>query len=267
MQPQFSQTAQVRKDMRTTAAAPDRPGRRQWRTLGALAAFWMLSDLGYYFLLPAFGIASDYNRHPIAIATYYLFWVGLAAIAFWPLYARWNAEGPWPTVRNRMLASLVWIGLYAGMILFLAVVLPWLPQSVWPAEAGPPPDIVVAGPSYFLPKTVEILFQQALVMALIVSLSIDETRLRVIAMACAALFGATHLLLFFSGIPPIAVLRFVVASTAFGLLLPWLILKTRFGLASAVALHWSYYAVTVAQIRLFGPAVVQSVLSGGQVAP
>lgn len=51
-----------------------------------------------------------------------------------------------------------------------------------------------------------------------------------------------HILLAFSGIPPRAVIMFIVASTAFGLILPRLILKTRFGLAAAFALHWMFYA-------------------------
>jgi hypothetical protein len=69
-----------------------------------------------------------------------------------------------------------------------------------------------------------------------------------------------HLLLAFSGIPPRAVIMFIVASTLFGLILPRLILQTRFGLAAAFALHWIFYAAVLTQARIFGPHVAQAVV-------
>jgi hypothetical protein len=95
---------------------------------------------------------------------------------------------------------------------------------------------------------------------MIVSLSIDGLPLRTIALFSALLFGGMHVLLAFSGIPPRAVLMFVVASTLFGLILPRLILKTRFGLAAAFALHWTFYAAVLTQARIFGPHVASSVV-------
>ena len=53
----------------------------------------------------------------------------------------------------------------------------------------------------------------------------------------------------------------IVASTAFGLILPRLILHTRFGLAVAFALHWTFYAAVLAQARIFGPHVASSVVA------
>ena len=118
----------------------------------------------------------------------------------------------------------------------------------------------MATAAYFFPKTVEILFQQLLVLAMIVSLSIDGLPLRTISLFAALLFGGMHILLAFSGIPPRAVIMFLVASTAFGLLLPRLILKTRFGIAAAFALHWTFYAAVLVQARIFGPHVAQTVV-------
>ncbi|GEM_PF-4084427 len=51
------------------------------------AALWVLSDSGFYYLLPTLGIDPDYNKQGIAIAMFYTFWIGVAAIAFWPQYA------------------------------------------------------------------------------------------------------------------------------------------------------------------------------------
>lgn len=228
--------------------------------LGWLAGFWLVSDLAYYFGLPALGIGTDYNANPMPVATFYLFWSGLAAIVFWPLYTRWNANGPFPTLRNRILAAAIWTGTFAAILAFLHLVLPALPQATWPAELGDPPDLLMATPAYFFTKTVEILFQQLLVLAMIVSLSLDGLPLRTTAIFTALLFGGMHLLLAFSGIPPRAVIMFILASTAFGLILPRLILHTRFGLAAAFALHWAFYAVVLTQARIFGPHVASTVV-------
>lgn len=243
------------------AAQPTRPWkRRQVRVLGWLAGFWLVSDLGYYFGLPALGIGTSYNANPMPVATFYLFWSGLAAIVFWPLYSRWNASGAFPTLKNRVLAATIWTATFAGILAFLHWGLPALPQATWPADQGEPPDLLVATPAYFFPKSVEILFQQLLVLAMIVSLSIDGLPLRTIALFSALLFGGMHILLAFSGIPPRAVILFLVGATGFGLILPRLILHTRFGLAAAFALHWTFYAAMLTQARIFGPHVVSSVV-------
>lgn len=118
----------------------------------------------------------------------------------------------------------------------------------------------MATTAYFFPKTVEIVFQQLLVLAMIVSLSIDGLPLRTIALFSALLFGGMHILLAFSGLPPRAVIIFIAASTTFGLILPRLILMTRFGLATAFALHWIFYAAVLAQARIFGPHIASSVV-------
>jgi hypothetical protein len=234
--------------------------RRQFRVLAWLAGLWLVSDLGYYFGLPALGIGTDYNVNPMPIATFYLFWSGLAAIVFWPLYSRWNANGPFPTLRNRVLAALIWAAIFVAVLAFLLWGLPALPMATWPAEMGEPPDLLMAAPAYFFPKTVEIVFQQLLVLAMIVSLSIDGLPLRTISIFSALLFGGMHILLAFSGIPPRAILMFIVASTAFGLILPRLILQTRFGLAAAFVLHWTFYAAVLAQARIFGPHIATTVV-------
>lgn len=124
---------------------------------------------------------------------------------------------------------------------------------------GEAPDLLMATPAYFFPKTVEILFQQLLVLALIVSLSLDGLPLRTTALFSALLFGGMHIRLALSGIPPRspprAVMMSNLAATLFGAILPKLILPTRFGLAAAFALHWTFYAAVLTQARLFRPHV------------
>jgi hypothetical protein len=112
----------------------------------------------------------------------------------------------------------------------------------------------MATPAYFFPKTVEILFQQLLVLALIVSLSLDGLPLRTTALFSALLFGGMHILLAYSGIPPRAVITLIVAATLFGASLPKLIQQTRFGL------RWSLYATVLTQARIFRPHVATMVV-------
>ncbi len=53
---------------------------------GLLATFWVVSDAGYYLLLPVLGFKASYNASPIVAAVYYGLWVAIALIAFWNLY-------------------------------------------------------------------------------------------------------------------------------------------------------------------------------------
>jgi hypothetical protein len=169
------------------------------------------------------------------------------------IYGRWNATGPWPTLRNRVLAVTIWTATFAATLAFLHGGLPALPQATWPTDMGEAPDLM-ATPAYFFPKTVEILFQQLLVLALIVSLSLDGLPLRTTALFSALLFGGMHILLAYSGIPPRAVITLIVAATLFGASLPKLIQQTRFGL------RWSLYATVLTQARIFRPHVATMVV-------
>ena len=63
---------------------------RLWRTLLLVASIWVISDLGYYFLLPLLGVKPSYNAGSVAVTLYYIFWIGIAVISFWDLYGRWT---------------------------------------------------------------------------------------------------------------------------------------------------------------------------------
>ncbi len=216
-------------------------------TLAQIASIWIVSDLGYYLLFPALGLDPSYNAGSIAIALYYVFWTGVAVITFWPLYSRWA------TFERRLASYLVWCLAFAGCTLFAAYLLPLLPPTKW-IQPWNPPDVAIATPWYFLPKSVEILFQQLLVVALVLVLSAQRYELRKISMYCAVLFGGTHILLAFGGVPFGYVVRFMVAAAAFGLLFPFLILRVPNGLAYSYIVHWVYYAITVTMPRVFSSA-------------
>ncbi|MEX1083493.1 MAG: hypothetical protein WEC82_04160 [Xanthobacteraceae bacterium] len=218
-------------------------------TFAQIAAIWTASDLGYYFLLPALGLQVSYNDGPVAITLYYVFWVGFAVITFWPLYAIWPLYGKWSTFENRLTSYVVWSISFAGCILFAAYVLPLLPPTDW-TQPWKPPEVRMATPWYFLPKSIEILYQQLLIVALVLALAARKYSLRRISVYCALAFGAAHVLLAFGGAPLPYVTRFSLSAAAFGFMFPYLILRVPNGLAYSYVVHWAYYALTVAMAHI-----------------
>jgi len=219
-------------------------------TIAQIAAIWTVSDAGYYFLLPALGVQPTYNEGSVAVTLYYAFWLGIAVITFWPVYATWPQYGRWRTFENRLTSYLVWSLSFAGCVLFAAYVLPSLPTIGW-TESWKPPDMRVATPWYFLPKSIDILFQQLLVVALVLALAAQRYSIRKISVYCAVVFGAAHALLAFGGVPLGYVIRFMVSAAAFGFMFPYLILRVPNGLAYSYVLHWLYYAISVVLPHLF----------------
>ena len=228
----------------TPPAANDAPEGRLWGTLALIASIWVVSDLGYYFLLPLLGVKPSYNAGSVAIMLYYIFWIGIAIISFWDLYSRWTRFD------NRIASYAVWSISFGGCTLFAAYLLPLLPPTNW-TQPWSPPDVAVATEWYFLPKSVDILFQQLLIVALVLSLSARGYEVRKISLYCAALFGGTHILLAFGGVPLGYVIRFMVFAALFGLIFPYLILRIPNGLGYSYILHWLYYAITVVMPRVF----------------
>jgi hypothetical protein len=227
----------------TPADTSDPPSPQLVWAIVQIAVIWTLSDMGFYFLLPTLGVQLSYNTASISISLYYVFWVGVAFITYWHLYSRWT------TFDNRISSYIVWSLSFVGCTLFAAYVLPLLPPTSW-TEPWKPPDVRLATPWYFLPKSVEILFQQLLIVAMALTLAQHYT-IKKLSAYCAALFGAMHVLLLLAGMPLGYVVRFMVAATLFGSVFPYLILRVPNGLAYSYVVHWIYYAVTVVMPRIF----------------
>lgn len=219
-------------------------------TLAQIAAIWTISDVGYYYLLPALGAQPNYNGGSVAITLYYVFWIGITVITFWPVYASWPRYGKWATFENQITSYLVWSLSFAACLLFAAYVLPLLPSIHW-KESWSPPELVFATPWYFLPKSIDILFQQLLVVALVLAMAAQHYSIRKISVYCAIVFGAAHVLLMFGGVPIGYVIRFMISAAAFGFLFPYLILRVPNGLAYSYVVHWLYYAVSVLLPHIF----------------
>jgi hypothetical protein len=134
-------------------------------------------------------------------------------------------------------------------------VLPALPP-LHIREGYKPPELPFATSWYFLPKSIEILFQQLLILALALSLSAQRYSLRKISLICAALFGGTHILLLFGGVSIPYVIRFGSLAAIFGLAFPYLLLRVPNGFAYSYITHWSYYAITIIMARLLGPGTI-----------
>jgi hypothetical protein len=211
-----------------------------------IAGAWIMSDVGYHLLLPALGLRAGYNAEPVAIALYYAVWVVVALVVFWPLYR------DWPAGENPVVTHTILIGLLGGILLFAVYGLPALPQIVW-TESWDAPELMRVTPWYFVPKSVEILFQQLLVAALVLALAKEKFSVRAISVACAVLFGGMHVLLAFGGMPFGYVVRFVLAAAAFGFVFPVLLLRTANGLACSYSLHWLYYLITIVMAHTLSP--------------
>jgi hypothetical protein len=220
-------------------------------TIAQIAVLWTASDIGFYVVLPALELQPSYNTASMAATLYYVFWTGIAVITFWPLYAGWALHGTRTTFENRVTSYVVWSLAFVGCTLFAAYVLPLLPSPPTWTRSWDPPEIRAATPWYFLPKSIEILFQQLLVVALVLALAARQYSLRRTSAYCALAFGAAHALLALGGMPTGYVTRFMAAATAFGFVFPYLILRVPNGLAYSYIVHWLYYAVTVAMPRLF----------------
>ncbi|KAB2919064.1 MAG: hypothetical protein F9K29_07545 [Hyphomicrobiaceae bacterium] len=213
--------------------------------LGFLASVWVVSDAGYYLLLPMLGIKASYNASPVAIAIYYGLWAAIALVAFWRVYRTW-----WTSYENR-LSTYVLVSLaFAVLLLFPGYALPLLPPINW-AEPWRPPEVVFATPWYFFPKSIEILFQQLLITAMVIALSDRQWRLWTISLASATLFGGAHVLVVLDTVPAVYVVRLMTLGAAFGLVFPYLILRVRDGLAYSYLTHWCYYALTVIMAHMF----------------
>jgi hypothetical protein len=218
-------------------------------TLVRIAAVWVLSDLSFYLIVPALGLTGSYNGGSVAVSIHYVYWTGIAIIAFSPLYAEWLRASQRSAFEQRLTSYVLWSVSFAGFVLFAAYVLPLLPPPAW-NQSWDPPEVRIATSLYFLPKSIDILFQQLLILALVLALAARGHGLRRICGICALAFGGVHVLLALGGMPAGYVVRFMAAATAFGLVFPILILRVPNGLAYSYILHWIYYAVTVAMPRL-----------------
>lgn len=211
-------------------------------TVLAVAAAWSFSNFGYFRLEPVLGVEVGYNDAPVTFALYYAGWSLAVFLVFRQTYRARADLTPEP-LRLFAVAALV-----AAFAAFALLVVPNLPVSEW-TRTNSPVEFFWATSWYFLPKSVEILFQQLLIAALVLALRNQGLKLRVIAALVAVLFGGFHLTLALSYPNPFYVMRYSLAAAAFGAIVPYLLLRVRHGFLISYAIHWIYYAVDIVLIR------------------
>ncbi len=217
-------------------------GRNLGLTIAAIAAAWGFSSLGYFRLEPFLGAEVGYNDAPAAFAIYYSVW----SVAVFLVFRKTFQSGADLTPQPLRIAGVA--GLALAFAAFAWLVVPRLPQTEW-TQTVSPVEFFWATSWYFLPKSVEILFQQLLIAALVLALRDTGLRLRKIALVVALLFGAFHLTLALSYPNPLYVVRYSVAAAIFGLIVPYLLLLRRHGFLISYAIHWAYYALDITIIR------------------
>ncbi len=206
-------------------------------TLALVGALWSLSSWGYYALVSAMGLDSGYDEAPVLFAAYYVLWASVVLLIFRPVFKGLLSR---PVFFGHALALAPILIAYGA---FVSLALPLLPDvSVFRAPSNPP-EFMFASAWYYLPKSADILFQQVLVAAIVVRAHRAGMALGGISVMLALLFGGFHLTLAFSGFSPLYVARFTLAATIFGLVIPWLYLRSRHGFRWAYALHWGFYAL------------------------
>lgn len=208
---------------------------------------WSLSSIGYY-QFAEFLDLGGYNDEPKAFSLYYAVWCLLALAIFHPPISAWAMEN---ALAEDHLAPVL---MFAGCAVFAFLILPLMPDANVPTEEAVA-EIVQAQPWYFLPKSVEIIFQQILITALVVALATLKLAISRIAVVTAILFGGFHLTLALEGANPFYVERYTIAAMLFGALTPYLLIKMRNGFVYSYALHWGWYAFDTAIWRFVFPDV------------
>jgi hypothetical protein len=212
-----------------------------FEVLAEIVAIWVVSDIGYYILVPLIG---DYSSHPFKMGAYYLFWVGITLINFWGFYKRWG------TIDVGLSTLLVILCTCIGIMYYLVYVLPLFPAIPWVGALQPPSNLLYASPWYFLPKSIEIGLQQLLVVAMVLAFKAEGFSVHTTARWSAVLFGSMHVLLALNGSSFVYVLVFTSAATIAGFVFPYLMLRVRNGLIYSYALHWGFYAAVIVLARV-----------------
>lgn len=214
------------------------------RAVLVAAVLWTVSSKTYFALVDAAGLESGYDQAPVLATLYYLSWT---ALAFW-LFR--DVLAPALDRRTVLREAMMLAPILAGFALFVVYVLPLLPPVSRLRAPADPPEFMFASHWYYLPKSADILLQQTIIAALVLTAARAGYTLGAISMGLAGAFGLFHLQLVTEGFTDLYVIRFTLAATVFGSILPYLYLRLRGGFRLAYALHWGFYALDAAVTHL-----------------
>lgn len=200
-----------------------------------ISSIWLVSMAVYYQVLPLLRAQVTYNTEPLGITLYFVFWVWVSLTVCRDLFTTWLATEYWLWLY--VLQSIAGAVIVFGLLVVVAL-LPEYTGSI----LGTVGDLLLASPWYFLPKAAEILLQQVLIVALILTLSHRFTTLRRISIWYAALFGSAHVVYFLLSAPvSVYTISLTLAAILSALVFPWLVLRVRGGFVYAYLLHLLFY--------------------------
>lgn len=217
-------------------------------TLSQIATLWIAADVGYWIILPLFGVSIDYNESPVIIALYYAFWFVASIIVF--------RHSLFQQIRSRRLWSytVLSLGFSATALASVQAI------ALLPATSGemftPYADVVYASRWFFLPKSIEILVQQTLITALVIALARQLHFTKRVSIAYAILFGCAYMVMFvISGAPTPYTVIMTLAALASAALFPHLILHVKNGFVYAYAIHFIFYILLALSLDSWPPQV------------
>ena len=200
--------------------------------IAAITVLWSLSSVWYYEIRDQMGLEIGYRDAPLIYSAYYLGFTLLAVLLFRHRIRDWTppTHGISPV-----------LAVLAMIVVFTLGILPILPEIDLSLAPRDPPEFMFADAMYYVAKSFEILFQQTLILTLVLLFHSFGWKTLQVGMLTAALFGLFHLSLIFNGATGFYVARFTIAATCFGAVVPSLFLTTRNGATLSYGLHWSFY--------------------------
>jgi len=214
-----------------------------YEVIGRVAALWTVAMLGFYLILPIFGIEASYNAEPVALGFYFLVWIVASMLFFRDLFLRWLVVDRkiWLIGAQSMLfGAVVWSLLYA------LSELPALDGTLMASYAGLLPE----HSWYFFPKSAEVLVQQLLIAATVLALYFRFHSLKRVMVWYLFTFGGAHIALFaLNGSPTPYALTMTLGAVFSTLIFPYLILKMRGGFLYSYAIHLGFYLAAAILLR------------------
>ena len=204
-------------------------------TIFEIAGLWTVANLGYYFVLPKFGLNLSYNSSPVYISLYYFAWVIFTLWYFRNILARWI--GGHSKIWLNILYSLGGAVALCGLVYLLSL----LPILQGPLRA-PYTDLLFATPWYFLPKSVEILIQQLLITVLVAELYFKYGSLKSVIVGYVICFGGAHIILFLiNGASERYSIIMTAGAFVSAFVMPYFLLKVNRGFFYSYMSHFIFY--------------------------
>lgn len=201
--------------------------------VAGLALLWFGSLSGMY-LFGVFGVEYHYTRNPVLVSAFLTVWVALL-LAFFPR-----------TVRrvhvSEILDSLALLVAFFGVLaLFYGLLLPSLTPPIELVQRFPEASLFNAGATYIIPKALELILQQGIVVALILLLASYFRSFKDVVMMYAFLFTVAHIALVVFWPENAIYLIYTLAAFCSALFFPYLVLEVKNGFVYSYIIHWLFY--------------------------